>query len=168
MFKQFVIASMAFLLGMVASIAFVGISAVEIPAFDGSYPTMQDGVLKAKERISPFDWIKQDDINLYSDGVSFNVDNPQWAIFADTNSMDPVFDSTSHAIEIIPKTAEDIHVGDIASYSTDNGTIIHRVIETGYDSKGWYAMFKGDNNPIKDPDKVRFKDIRRIVVAIIY
>lgn len=168
MFKQFVIASMAFLLGMIASVAFMSINAVEIPAFDGSYPSVQDGVLKAKERISPYDWIKQDEITLYSDGVSFNLDNPQWAIFADTNSMDPVFDSTSHAIEIIPKSEEDVHVGDIVSYSTDNGTIIHRVIETGYDSEGWYAMFKGDNNPIKDPDKVRFKNIRRIVVAIIY
>lgn len=168
MFKQFIITSLAFLLGIVASIAFVGISAVEIPAFDSSYPSVQDGVLKAKERISPSDWIKQDEITLYQDGVSFNVDNPQWAVFADTNSMDPVFDSTSHAIEIIPKSAEDVHVGDIVSYSADNGTIIHRVIETGYDSEGWYAMFKGDNNPVKDPDKVRFKDIRRIVVAIIY
>ena len=82
--------------------------------------------------------------------------------------MDPVLDSTSHAIQIIPKIPEDVHVGDIASYSTDNGTIIHRVIETGYDSEGWYALFKGDNNPVKDPDKVRFKNIRRIVVAIIY
>lgn len=168
MFKQFVIVSMAFMLGLVASIAFMGINSVEIPALSDNSPVLQDGVLKAKERISPFDWIKQEDINLYQDGVSFNIDNPQWAIFADTNSMDPVFDSTSHAIEIIPKSAEDVHVGDIASYNTDNGTIIHRVIETGYDSEGWYAMFKGDNNPIKDPDKVRFNDIRRIVVAIIY
>ena len=168
MFKQFIIASMAFLLGMVASIAFMGINAVEIPAFDSSYPSMQDGILKAKERISPFDWIKQNEITLYPDGVSIQIDNPQWAIFADTNSMDPVFDSTSHAIEIIPKTTENVHVGDIVSYSTDNGTIIHRVIETGYDSEGWYALFKGDNNPTKDPNKVRFKDIRRIVVAIIY
>jgi signal peptidase I len=168
MFKKFLIASLAFMLGLVASIAFMGINSVEIPAITDHSPVLQDGVLKAKERISPFDWVKESDIGVYEDGVTISVDNPQWAVFADTNSMDPVFDSNSHAIEIIPKTAEDVHVGDIASYSTDNGTIIHRVIETGYDREGWYAMFKGDNNPAKDPEKVRFNDIRRIVVAIIY
>jgi Fe-S-cluster formation regulator IscX/YfhJ len=42
------------------------------------------------------------------------------------------------------------------------------VIETGEDSNGWYAIFKGDNNPIRDPSKVRFSQIRRIVVAVIY
>lgn len=156
------------MLGALASIAFVGLSAVEIPAVDSLNLQNSASLLVAKERASPHDWVKESDIEMYSDGVVLSIDNPQWAVFADTNSMDPVIDSGSHAIEIIPKTPEDIHVGDIVSYSTPNGTIIHRVVETGYDNDGWYAVFKGDNNPIKDPNKVRFKDIRRIVVAIVY
>lgn len=168
MFKKFLIAAMAFLLGAVVTMGFVGLSAVEIPAVGELGSTYEEGVLKAKERISPYDWIQESDIKLYSDGVTINVENPQWAVFADTNSMDPIIDAGAHAIEIIPTTPNQVHVGDIVSYQSGSSTIIHRVIETGEDSNGWYAVFKGDNNPIKDPNKVRFKDIRRIVVAVIY
>ncbi|MBD3361592.1 hypothetical protein GF358_02240 [Candidatus Woesearchaeota archaeon] len=166
MIKKFLIATMAFLLGAVVSMAFVGLTAVEIPAAD--FPSFENGVLKAKERASPHDWIKEQDIKMYNDGVTINLENPQWAVFADTNSMDPIIDAGAHAIEIIPKTPDDVHVGDIVSYQSGSSTIIHRVIKTGEDSKGWYAEFKGDNNPVKDPEKVRFKDIKRIVVAVIY
>ncbi|MBN1644598.1 hypothetical protein JW851_00980 [Candidatus Woesearchaeota archaeon] len=168
MLKKFLIATMAFLLGALASVSFIGLSAVEIPAVQDLSFENSDTMLKAKERASPHDWIKESDIQLYQNGVTIDVENPQWAVFADTNSMDPIIDAGAHAIEIIPKTPDDVHVGDIVSYQSGSGTIIHRVIETGYDNYGWYAEFKGDNNPIKDPNKVRFKDIRRIVVAIVY
>jgi hypothetical protein len=168
MFKRFLIATMAFLLGALASVAFIGFNAVEIPAIGDLNSYYEEGILKAKERPSPYNWIAEEDIEMYPDGVVINVPNPQWAVFADTNSMDPVIDEGSHAIEIIPKSSEDVHVGDIVSYSTSRGNIIHRVVETGYDDDGWYAVLKGDNNPIKDPEKVRFNNIRRIVVAIVY
>jgi hypothetical protein len=124
--------------------------------------------LGATEKISPSDWISDRDIRMQSDGVFIKVDNPILAGFEDSNSMDPLLDSTANAIEVVPKTPEDIHVGDIASYDTKQGTIIHRVIETGTDEDGWYARFKGDNNPSPDPEKVRFKDIRRVAIAIVY
>ncbi|MEM4397868.1 MAG: hypothetical protein QW757_04570 [Candidatus Woesearchaeota archaeon] len=84
--------------------------------------------------------------------------------------MDPVIDVGANAIQVIPKTEADIHVGDIISYVSDyaDGIIIHRVIEIGYDEKGWYAIAKGDNNQRNDPGKIRFNQIKRVVVAIIY
>ncbi len=118
---------------------------------------------------SPSDWIKENQIHVQQDKIIIDLENAQWARFADTNSMDPVFDAGSNAIEIIPTAAEQIKEGDIVSYDAGQyGTIIHRIIETGYDENGWYAKFQGDNNPLPDPYKVRWSQIRRLVVAIIY
>ncbi|MBN1157149.1 signal peptidase I [Candidatus Woesearchaeota archaeon] len=124
----------------------------------------------APEIDSPSDWITEDQIRVYDDRVIIDIENPEWARFTDTNSMDPVFDYGSNAIEIVPEKPEQIHVGDIVSYKSKyaSGTIIHRVIEIGNDEDGWYARMKGDNNPIEDPEKIRFGQIQRVVVAIIY
>lgn len=125
---------------------------------------------KNKERISPFDWIKQGQIHVYDDKVIIDIDDPQWAIFTDTNSMDPVIDAGAHAIEVVPTSPDQIHVGDIVSYKSEfaDGTVIHRIVETGEDSQGWYCKAKGDNNAFEDPGKIRFGQIQRVLVAIIY
>jgi len=119
---------------------------------------------------SPQDWIQEEDIWVYNNKVVINIKDPEWAGFSDTNSMDPVIDAGSNAIEIIPKNPSQIEVGDIVSYESEytDGTIIHRVIERGIDSEGAYFILKGDNNPTADPGKVRFSQIRRVLVAIIY
>lgn len=130
---------------------------------------VEDVLFPGKEQASPHDWIKQNQIHVSEDNISIDIKNPQWAIFTNTNSMDPVIDETSHAIEIIPEIKEDIHVGDIVSYTSPkfDGVIIHRVIELGNDGD-WYALTKGDNNTVVDPEKVRFEQIERVLVAIIY
>lgn len=121
------------------------------------------------ERNSPGDWVKESQIEMRPDGVLIKVNNPQWAILADTNSMDPVFDSESHLIQMIPQSAADIRVGDIVSYASPMGfSIVHRVIEIGNDEEGWYAILKGDNNPTPDPWKVRFDTVRRVTVMVVY
>ena len=121
------------------------------------------------ELISPSDWIKESRIEMRQDGVFFHIDNPQWAILANTNSMDPVFDETSHLIQIEPETTRDIHLGDIVSYDSPLGfLIVHRVIEIGEDPEGWYAILKGDNNPSPDPWKIRFEMIKRVTVIVVY
>ena len=124
----------------------------------------------SEEKPSPSERITENQIHVYKNQVLIDIENPEWATFTDTNSMDPVFDKGSYAIEIVPKTPSEIQVGDIASYKSiySDGTIIHRVIETGQDENGWYAKFKGDNNADADPEKVRFSQIQRVVVAIIY
>jgi hypothetical protein len=121
-------------------------------------------------RASPCDRIAESQIKVYDDKVVIEFKDAQWAKFTDTHSMEPVISSKSNAIEFVPQSEKDICVGDIASYSSGyaDGTIIHRVVETGYDDEGWYALFKGDNVPYKDPGKVRFSQIRRVVVGIIY
>ena len=121
------------------------------------------------ERDSPSDWIAESQIEMRADGVFVRFSDPQWAILADTNSMDPVFDDGSHLIQKIVTNKEEVHVGDIVSYQAPLGfTIVHRVVEIGTDEEGWYAILKGDNNPTPDPWKVRFDMVRRVTVMVIY
>lgn len=123
-----------------------------------------------KEQPSPSDWIKEDQIQVLDDKVIINLNNPKWAKFTDTNSMDPLFDSTANAIEITPTSEEDIQLGDVVSYKSElvEGIIIHRVIKIDKDENGTYFTLKGDNNNYSDPEKVRFNQIQRVLVAIIY
>lgn len=121
-----------------------------------------------RELASPADWIEESKIRLTQDGVFISINDPRWAVFTDTNSMDPVIDTGMHAIEIVPTKPEQINVGDIVSYEDERGIIVHRVVEVGTDEKGWYARFKGDNNAFIDPEKVRWEQIRRVVVGVIY
>ena len=125
---------------------------------------------QARERNSPGDWIKQSQIHVYNDKVVIDISNPQWASFVNTNSMDPVFDESANALQIIPQSAAEIHVGDIISYTNPNasGIIIHRVIAQGSDEQGNFFLVKGDNNPDQDPGKVRFSQIKKVLVGIIY
>ena len=39
---------------------------------------------------------------------------------------------------------------------------------SGFDDEGWYAIMKGDNLEKADPYKVRFENVKRVVVAVIY
>jgi signal peptidase I len=125
---------------------------------------------RTDEVASPSKWITEDKIGVYSQKVILDVEDPQWAMFTDTHSMEPVISSRSYAIEVVPKSADEINVGDILSYNSDyaDGTIIHRVIEKGTDSDGTYFILKGDNNPSADPGRIRFSQVQRVVVAIIY
>jgi hypothetical protein len=122
------------------------------------------------ERLSPSDIISQEQIKIYQDRIIIEVDSPQWATFTNTKSMAPVFDQGNFALQIVPSSYEQIHPGDIISFTSDYavGVIIHRVIETGFDEEGWYAITKGDNNPSRDPGKVRFENIKKLLIGIIY
>jgi len=116
---------------------------------------------------SPFDRVQESQIQVHSDKVVLDIPNAYWATFIDTNSMDPVLDQGANAIQVAPKSPSEIYVGDIVSYTSAQGTIIHRVTEIGTDEHGWYAIVKGDNNAFAD-GKVRFDQIKRVLVAIIY
>lgn len=91
--------------------------------------------------------------------------------------MDLVLDEDSHVILAVPNSGNDIHVGDIITHVGDiitfqsnssENEIIHRVVKTGYDFEGWYAVTRGDNNSSEDPEKLRFDEITGIVIAILY
>ena len=123
---------------------------------------------RSQELFSPSDWVTEEQIKVYKDSVVLDIKDATWAKFTDTNSMDPFFDEKSNAIEILPKHPEDIKVGDVISFRSSYGTVIHRVIEVGEDSLGLYYLTKGDNNSYPDPFKVRFSDVRGVVVAVVY
>lgn len=122
---------------------------------------------KTSEKLSPYDWVKEEQIKVYSDKIILEIPDAKWAKFSDTNSMDPLFDKESNVLQIVPKSTADVHSGDIISYETSQGTIIHRVVELGYDGD-WYAITKGDNNQQNDPEKVRFTQVKKIVVGVVY
>ena len=123
----------------------------------------------AVEQISPADHITLKHINLYEDKLVLNLDNMKLVSFEDTNSMDPVIDVRSNAIEIMPKSPSDIGVGDIISFKTESGQIfIHRVVAISSDSEGIYYLTKGDNNKELDPVRVRFANVVGLLVGILY
>ncbi|MEK6867463.1 MAG: signal peptidase I [Nanoarchaeota archaeon] len=137
----------------------------------------QDGVLEkvnnfltfsSAEIMSPEDHITEEQIKVYDDRVVLDVDDPIWSSFTDTNSMDPLLDVGANGIEIKPQFEDDISVGDVISYKSGNGVVIHRVIEIGTDEEGTYYIVKGDNNPIADKEKIRFEDIQGILIAVVY
>ncbi|MDP3733709.1 MAG: hypothetical protein Q8R37_00625 [Nanoarchaeota archaeon] len=125
-------------------------------------------IFAAPEQLSPSDWIKEEQIKVYDSRVILDIENANWSQFTNTNSMDPFLDEDANAIEIVPKDPLDIHVGDIISYHTVFGVLIHRVIETGEDDQGIYYLVQGDNNSFRDPFKIRFEDVEGVLVAIIY
>ena len=121
-------------------------------------------------RASPADRIPERAIIVARDRVTIDLANAQWATFTDTHSMEPVITAGANAIEVVPESADDIQVGDIVSYRSTyaDGTIIHRVVYKGQDEDGTYFIMKGDNLPTSDPGRVRFEQIERVVVAIVY
>lgn len=140
----------------------------EANSFDIQRPL--SSIFTTKDVFSPGDKIPQDRIHVYDDKIVIDVEKAQWAEFTDTNSMDPVLDIEANSFEIRPKSHEEIDVGDIISYKPRDykGLIVHRVIKTGFDEDGWYAIAKGDNLSKPDKEKIRFDQINGVLVGIIY
>jgi hypothetical protein len=120
------------------------------------------------ERNSPKDRIKEEQIHVYDDQIVIDLKDASWSSFVDTNSMDPMFDKGANGIEVEPKSAYDIKVGDVISYEYQGSVIAHRVLKVEEDNNGLYYITKGDNNIIKDPIKVRFSQVRGVLVGLIY
>jgi signal peptidase I len=122
------------------------------------------------DRPSPHNVIGINDIDVREDEVRIKM---PWAIvysIENTKSMDPVLDYGSYGLGISPQTADDLHIGDIVTYRSNyhEKPIIHRIIAVGMDTSGWYAKLKGDNNLLEDPGRIRFGQINRIVIAVLY
>lgn len=132
----------------------------------------------AVDKISPYDRIKESQVHLFKNKVTIDIQSPQLGRIGPTKSMDPVFDETSNTIYVVPKTKDEVFVGDIVLYQTKPSgqydynfvkrSIIHRVIAIGEDKQGWYAILKGDNNTFPDDDRVKFNQIQGVVVAVLY
>ena len=140
-------------------------------AYSSMYqPTMKEMPLNffSNEVKSPSDWVKEDQIYVYDDRIIIDIDNPTWGTFTDTNSMDPLIDIGANSFEILPENPNDINIGDIISYESAYGIIIHRVIDKGWDTEGVYYIAKGDNNAVADSGKIRFDQVQGVVVGVIY
>lgn len=123
-----------------------------------------------EEKQSPADRIQDSDINVFANSVRVDIKNAKWRTYIDSNSMDPLIDEGTTTIEIKPKNADEIKVGDIIAYNVEgyDYAFVHRVIEIGNDENGVYFVTKGDNYWKDDPYKVRFEDIEGVVVGILY
>lgn len=130
---------------------------------------IQERKLSGEEMPSPQDRIEDSDVYTYGEGVRIEIKNAKWRKYIDSNSMDPLIDIGTTTIEIKPKNANEIKVGDIIAYKMEgyDYALVHRVIEIGNDEKGIYFITKGDNFWKEDP-KVRFSQIDGIVVGILY
>jgi hypothetical protein len=162
--KNFLVLGLIFLLG------FLSASLINYNFLYGTEtPLLKDfGVTTITTNQVPADFVHEDQIEIYPDKVVINVKNASISRYAATGSMKPVLDENSNGIRIVPSTENDIHVGDIISYQNGENLIIHRVVERGKDSNGTYFILKGDNNPVDDGGKVRFKDIKYKTIAMIW
>ena len=166
--------NVAFLIKLVFSIGFLTAMlfvTASVPAEEpGSLAKVMQRVTGTSvEHASPSDHLLQDQIHVYPDSIIIDVKNATWSRFANTNSMDPLFDATANGIELKPASPTQLKVGDIVSFRTPATThpTIHRIVEIGFDTEGWFAITKGDNN-VGDDGKVRFDAIEGVLVAILY
>ena len=138
-----------------------------------NFPGVQEKGIVVTKKESPYDHIKEMDIKVFKDKVVIDVKNVFWSRFADSHSMEPIIAKGANGLSIIPESENDIHVGDIVTYTPDiegyrDKLVIHRIIKLDNDDKGWYAIIKGDNLPKQDPGRIRFNQIKRLLIGIIY
>ncbi|MFH1064921.1 MAG: signal peptidase I [Nanoarchaeota archaeon] len=119
---------------------------------------------------APSDTLSESNIQVYDSKVIITLEGARWASYTNTKSMSPVLDEGSNGIEIVPKSEDDIHIGDIVAYATkyNNIPVVHRIIDIKKDKDGTYYILKGDNNMKRDPENVRFEQIKYKLVAVIY
>lgn len=119
----------------------------------------------------PADRVGEDQIRVLQDKVIIDVQNVQWASFADSKSMHPFLFPGANALQLTPDSPDDIQIGDVITYvdSLDpNRFVIHRVVYVSEDNQGWYCIVKGDHNVVSDPGKIRFEQIDRVLIGVIY
>ncbi len=152
---------LAFAIGWLSSYVYSGIQ----DAYAVEYPSAS-----TSSRPSPYDRVKESQIHVYDNRVVIDQSNVQWTSYADTHSMEPVLKAGANGLELIPKSEDDIHVGDIVAYEANwtDGLVVHRVIESSKDELGRYYILKGDNNNVTDPGKIRFSEIRYVLIGVIY
>lgn len=156
----------AFMLGILVCLASIySLSYVELEK------PLQVGALKQistlSEGSSPGNWIKEEQIEVYSDKIIIYIENISLSNYAKTGSMRPTLDAGHNGIRIKPNSPEEIKEGDIISFSKENDIIVHRVVQKGQDEKGFWFITKGDNN-LQSDEKVYFEQIRYITIGVLY
>ena len=125
-----------------------------------------------KERISPNDWIKREQIHYDVKAKLLTITDlpPIVRIFsiADTNSMDGLLDIGHNVIATDEFDRGKLAVGDIVVYQVYTTKIVHRIVEITEDKNGRIYRCRGDNNIDVDKYYLRDLHIKWLVLGIIY
>lgn len=116
---------------------------------------------------APSDYILESQIFITEDKIVIDIEDASLSAYAPTGSMIPLLDEGANGIRVIPKSEDEISVGDIITFNKDSILIVHRIIQKGTDNEGTYFITKGDNNEYAD-EKVRFRDIKYKTIGILY
>jgi uncharacterized protein YfaT (DUF1175 family) len=117
--------------------------------------------------LSCLERVNTSEIQLEPERLIININNLSLSRYGNTSSMNPWITENAKGITIVPKSAAEIKVGDVVTYEQDDILIVHRVILLGQDKEGWYCVMKGDST-VKDDGKIRFSQIKSILVGILY
>lgn len=120
---------------------------------------------------SPKDRVAEDQILVTRDKIEIDIQNAEWSSYEPTGSMEPILSDTANGLYVEPKGPKDIQVGDIIAYSFNESPkpIVHRVTEIQEDEYGNVQyIVQGDANSEPDPEPVSFKDVKRVLIGVIY
>ena len=142
----------------------------------GTFEQPSPSDIVPKGSINQYDIEGKVEINLRKLNIPFTEPPKVWIPdIPNTNSMDPAMDYGHNNILIAGADEENqsimvdfVKVGDIAVYRTARLYAIHRIARIGNDDQGKYFIFKGDNNPVADPDRVRENQILWLCIGTIY
>lgn len=170
MFKRLIIGIvLAFCLGWLASLA-VGTPSAPVNPVETAQETVRF-FAEPQDVPGPTTSLQANQVHVFNDHVRIDLKGAIPAVFTDTDSMGATLDKGTIAIEVPITDIDQLQEGDIGSYVTPlapGATIIHRVVETGVDEEGPYWIFQGDGLSTTDPAKVRFEQLRREVVGLLY
>ncbi len=118
-------------------------------------------------RVAPHSRLNLSDVSFGESAVVIRASEAIPGLVGPTGSMRPILDSGVIVLELPVVSANELYPGDII-YDLHDVRVIHRIIGLGWDEFGWYAIAKGDSNPVPDPEKIRFEQVRGVVGGIIY
>ncbi|MBU0907690.1 MAG: hypothetical protein KKD18_06600 [Nanoarchaeota archaeon] len=116
---------------------------------------------------SPSDIVSDDRILVYPDRVIIEVEGAKLSTYESTGSMLPTLGAGVSGISVVPSCPDEINLGDIVSFERNGLLIVHRVVQKGFDNQGVYFVTQGDNS-LADDGKVRFDEIERVLIALVY
>ena len=103
--------------------------------------------------------INKDKIQVYENAIVIEVYDAQ---VNNKDIRDPLVNKDSNMIQIIPDLPQSIKEGDIITYEKEDRIKTNRVEIVGQDQKGYYYLIS------EEQDKVRFIDIKSIIIGILY
>ncbi len=129
-----------------------------------------EGYAFEKEAEGSYDHIKESDLKLYKNSINIDLNgkNIRLSKFTETGSMGLFMNENGNGLEFVPLNENEIYIGDIISFEYSGEVYIHRIIQIDYDNEGWYALTKGDELSSMDTGKRRFKDIKGVLVGVIF